>query len=545
IASSMDMSCHYSTSCSGSDTCIASISGSTNAHAGGCGEYSTKICCSGNTYTYPVGITYTHAISMNGTAGEWVWSNFTWSNSSVDQGTTVGWRIHYNDSAGNENVTNIQAFTVKDTTSPSIDYVSPTEENNTYPNRNWIFANTTASDLIAMSNVTFRLYNSTGLINATANTSLVYQLNWTDLADGVYWFNATAYDLTSNSNTTETRWVTVDTTYPTIDFSSGTESSGVHRARDWVYVNVSVTETNPANITFYLYNSTQDLVNSTYFNNANWTTYFNFTDLADADEIYYYNATIYDNSSWSNSTSTRTITLDATQPTIDYVSPTEANMTHFNRTWIAVNVSATETNPANITFRLYNSTWSLVNSTFYDSANITYFVNFTAITDYDENYYYNVTIYDNVSYTNTTGLRKITLDATTPTIDYASPTEESGTHRNRDWVYVNVSVTEVNPANITFRLYNSTQDLVNSTYFNSANLSYSLNFTDISDTNELYYYNVSIYDNSSWSNSTSTRNITLDSTTPAIDFASPTEESGVFRNRTWVYVNISVVDTNF
>ena len=40
------------------------------------------------------------------------WSNFTWMNSSVAEGTTVGWRIWANDTSGNWNVTDIITFVV-------------------------------------------------------------------------------------------------------------------------------------------------------------------------------------------------------------------------------------------------------------------------------------------------------------------------------------------------------------------------------------------------------------------------------------------------
>jgi len=46
---------------------------------------------------------------MTGTAN---WSNYTWSNSSVQAGAVVGWRIYANDSSGNWNATPVSAFTV-------------------------------------------------------------------------------------------------------------------------------------------------------------------------------------------------------------------------------------------------------------------------------------------------------------------------------------------------------------------------------------------------------------------------------------------------
>jgi hypothetical protein len=47
------------------------------------------------------------------TRNTWTWSNFTWSNASVTAGSPVGWRIWYNDTAGNWNMTDTQTFTLK------------------------------------------------------------------------------------------------------------------------------------------------------------------------------------------------------------------------------------------------------------------------------------------------------------------------------------------------------------------------------------------------------------------------------------------------
>jgi len=49
-----------------------------------------------------------YLISFGGAASGW--SNFTWQNSSIPAGTVVAWRIYANDSAGNENATDIMTF---------------------------------------------------------------------------------------------------------------------------------------------------------------------------------------------------------------------------------------------------------------------------------------------------------------------------------------------------------------------------------------------------------------------------------------------------
>jgi len=44
---------------------------------------------------------------------QWQWSNFTWQNLNIPTGTTVGWRIYYQDTSGNVNYTDIMAFSIK------------------------------------------------------------------------------------------------------------------------------------------------------------------------------------------------------------------------------------------------------------------------------------------------------------------------------------------------------------------------------------------------------------------------------------------------
>jgi hypothetical protein len=47
------------------------------------------------------------------TQDTWAWSNFTWDNASVTAGQTVGWRIWYNDTAGNYNSTRNRTVTLR------------------------------------------------------------------------------------------------------------------------------------------------------------------------------------------------------------------------------------------------------------------------------------------------------------------------------------------------------------------------------------------------------------------------------------------------
>jgi hypothetical protein len=55
---------------------------------------------------------YGSPMDLNGPAGEWIWSSFTWRNGIIPVGTHVGWRIYYVDSTGNINSTGIRSFMI-------------------------------------------------------------------------------------------------------------------------------------------------------------------------------------------------------------------------------------------------------------------------------------------------------------------------------------------------------------------------------------------------------------------------------------------------
>lgn len=68
---------------------------------------------------------YGSPMDMGDAAGIWTWSNFTWQNTSLSVGSTVYWRIWYNDTAGNWNSTGTMNFSIaslfdsRDPTPPS------------------------------------------------------------------------------------------------------------------------------------------------------------------------------------------------------------------------------------------------------------------------------------------------------------------------------------------------------------------------------------------------------------------------------------------
>jgi len=102
-------------------------------------------------------------------------------------------------------------------------------------------------------------------------------------------------------------------------------------------------------------------------------------------------------------------------------------------------------------------------------------------------------------------------DVIIPQIQFVSPTENNATSVNRTWIFANVSITEANFKNVTFKLFNSTGQLNITTYTTSAR---EINWTGLLNTNVQYWYNVSTFDTSSNFNETETRYITLNPIPP-------------------------------
>jgi len=143
-------------------------------------------------------------------------------------------------------------------------------------------------------------------------------VNWTGVISKEGSNNWTVYcnDSSGNENSSSVSF-SKDTGYPLIDYGTGTAVDYVNLSQSNVYVNVSVTESNPSNITFLLFNSTGQ-VNKTIFSmeDSNSNNTINWTGLIESN--YTYNVSITDSSNNINTTLTRTITLDTSSPSISF-----------------------------------------------------------------------------------------------------------------------------------------------------------------------------------------------------------------------------------
>ena len=94
-------------------------------------------------------------------------------------------------------------------------------------------------------------------------TSKYLEKNFTSLSDGPHTIKAYTQDEAGNVNSTESRTVTVDTTPPSINFTTPTPKNPANQSETYVTINVSIVETSLGQIK-YDWNNT----NFTYYNDS-------------------------------------------------------------------------------------------------------------------------------------------------------------------------------------------------------------------------------------------------------------------------------------
>jgi hypothetical protein len=136
-----------------------------------------------------------------------------------------------NDTNGNTNTTETRNIII-DTTPPQIQYASPTPANGTY--------NTTQTINVTASDTGTGIANITIYVNGSAvKTCSASPCDYTLTGEGNYTFYATAYDNAGNSNTTQTRNIAIDKTYPSIFEASLSPYAIINGSNVSLYVNAS------------------------------------------------------------------------------------------------------------------------------------------------------------------------------------------------------------------------------------------------------------------------------------------------------------------
>ena len=197
---------------------------------------------------------------------------------------------------------------------PKINITYLSVENDSYNNIDHLEINyTTIDDSLAYT--VLNIYNSSGGIISISNVSSEVYNNVSIVSDDIYSLNLSSYDSYGYVESSDTILFTIDTTPPSISFLNTSENNSYYNKNN-IFINVSASDTNFKNITYFLYNSTV-LESSTNYESL--IIEKTFTSLSTGN--YSYNATICDLADNCNSTATYNITL--LNPFINVTSPTQ------------------------------------------------------------------------------------------------------------------------------------------------------------------------------------------------------------------------------
>ncbi|MEK6843088.1 MAG: hypothetical protein AABY04_01240, partial [Candidatus Micrarchaeota archaeon] len=378
--------------------------------------------------------------------------------------------VFVNDSVGNT-ASNGTFFLAFDSNVPTnIQTVFPTLNNASYTSKNWIFVNSTFTELNP-NNCLLQWGNGTFQNLTMTRSGNNCYLNVTGQTQGLHNYTIIVNDTAGNFAQNGTFYITVDTSAPSnIQTVFPSQINNSNTSNNWVFVNATFTETNPNNC--ILQYSNGSLANYSMTRSSN-SCYLNLTSQPNGAHNY----TIIVNDSAGNlaQNSTFFITIDSTLPSsIRTVFPTLNNASYTSQTWVFINSTFTELNPNNCILQWGNGTFQ--NLTMTRSGNSCY-LNVTSQPNGVHNY--TVIVNDSVGNLAENGTFFITVDTAVPSsISFVSPTLSNNSNAQQNWMYVNATFSETNPNNCILQYSNGS--LANYSMTRSANNCF-VNITSQSD----------------------------------------------------------------
>ncbi|NOX71602.1 MAG: S8 family serine peptidase [Candidatus Micrarchaeota archaeon] len=342
---------------------------------------------------------------------------------------------------------------------PHILLLYPTPGNNTLLTNNGSF-------MINVSHYDANADTLLLIIDDAINRSVSYPDNFTNftvtLSDGAYSYYAVANDTVNNTNQTERRYITIDTTSPSVAWNSGTTMTG-NLSQNYIFLNCSLTDAN-RDMTGY-FNGTANVTAWTGNDGTNfWANLTGLSDGTYADAYCWAN----DSASHYNQTSAKSWTVDTTSPTgLNYVSPTSSDNTNLSQDYYYANITFTETNPDTCLLDdgTSNVTMTRVGTNCY----------YNKTSQSDGTYTYRVYINDTAGNLGVSASRTVTLDTTNPSI--ASPSlfpHLLYADENLTW---RATINDNHISDIWYKIINSTSNVVHTYYVSGSggltNVSYN------------------------------------------------------------------------
>jgi hypothetical protein len=299
-------------------------------------------------------------------------SNYTINITAISDGLYY-LNVTVNDTANNIN-RSIQTI-ILDTVAPNITNGSSTTLVGNYT-QNWTFVNISVAEhgLSGISSINLTLYDSTwGAVTSVANTTSFFY-NFTNLADGRYYWNATTTDTAGNVNRTSSGGLIIlDRTGPVITIHSPRNTTYYNNTN--VTLHLSATDAAVGVISTIMYSNNSGETNTTY--NGEGSPITNISLPGVGNNYTYY---VYANDSLGNKNSTSvTFTIAALSSTQAIVSTNTttvgANTTQlviaYNTSVERVTINSSRTSTENVSLDLGQTLTSSGNTTLSSTSNTT------------------------------------------------------------------------------------------------------------------------------------------------------------------------------
>jgi|APSaa5957512622_1039677.scaffolds.fasta_scaffold00150_37 hypothetical protein len=377
--------------------------------------------------------------------------------------------------------------------------------------------------------------------------------------DGEFIFYFQATNGSTTNYTAENRTFTIDNTVPLIDWGSLTNyPDDAYINTNSFFFEVTYTEVNRANLTFTAFDPFSGAINTTVISDQSTFT-FNLSSIDSGNPLveanYTLNATIWDNATNSNITTNRLVILDSFIPQIDYQAATLINNSNISSNSFIINMSYTDANFANLTFRVAPVSYSAMNTTVVSEWSTPY-LNFSSLVGEsgfaEGNYTINVTMLDRASNQNISGIRNFLIDSTLPSLSYHPTVQPNEAFVSADYIYVKASVADANLINLTFRLTNTTGStnvsVLSDTLGDGATK--AINFTQIDSKagnlpNGNYTFNITATDRAENQKHKSSRTIIIDALPPSGDYhAATTVANNSNVSTAYAFFNMTFTEQN-
>ncbi len=326
---------------------------------------------------------------------------------------------------------------------------------------------------------TWEILESTGSSSANNAVYLARNFNLSSVANNNQYFQI-KFECTAGATSEYCRVDNViitgssiqDTTLPTVNIiaprNNTITTSAINSFNATFSDNIAL-----INTTYYLWNSTNSLINITAITLSGLDGSINLTITFPYEDKFTWNYLAADTSNnFAYNLTNFTILYDATLPSINYTIPTQQSGTIKNSNFIEINITASDLYLQALTIRLFNSTKDQVRTN--TSTNSPFYINYLNLQD--GLYFYNSSANDTAGNTKNLGTRNITIDTTPPSITILteSPLDPTTYFQNNIYQF-NATITDLTQIQSVKLEFNGT----NYTAANPAGNTYNVSISNL------------------------------------------------------------------